>query len=112
MILKLLPPSGSLNWLLVAQELNDPSNWSVFLLNHGAETERFRFEQVAQELAVAPVTLTPYRLKCKMGTCTLEYGWDAEYDRIRKHAIAVAGKLEMELLLPEPGQVPIRAQAL
>lgn len=102
MKLTLLQPKGSLNWMLVAEEMTDPANWNQFLLNHGPDTERFQFEtaaeKVATEQSVKP--LTPYRLMCKRGLCGLEYDWSLEEPKIRAHARKVGEQLGVEIIVP------------
>ena len=93
MKLKLVTPRSSLYWTLVAEDLQDPSNWSVFLLNHGSETDRFQFEQAAERNLV----LTPYRLMCKRGICTLEYGGEADPRAVKAHAQSVSDLLSTPL---------------
>jgi hypothetical protein len=98
MKIKLVSPHSSLYWTIVAEDLQDPSNWSVFLLNHGAETDRYHFEQAAQQVsAERNMVLTPYRLMCKRGICTLEYGGETDPAAVMGHARRVADLLSTPL---------------
>jgi hypothetical protein len=109
MKLKLISPRSSLYWTIVAEELQDPGNWSVFLLNHGPDTERYEFEQVAHQTAgERNLVLTPYRLMCKRGICTLEYRGDTDPAAIKAHARCVADLLQTPLDLSEALLAPRR----
>ncbi len=112
MKLTLLQPKGSLNWMLVAEEMSDPANWNQFLLNHGPDTERFQFESAAEKAAAEhTVTLTPYRLMCKRGLCGLEYDWKSEEPKIRAHARKVGEQLGVEIQIAgsQPVSEPVSA---
>jgi hypothetical protein len=109
MKLKLVSPHSSLYWTIVAEELEDPSNWSVFLLNHGPETDRYQFEQAAQQASPdGKIVLTPYRLKCRRGMCTLEYGDEADRTAVMAHARRVADLLSTPLDMTEVQLAPRR----
>ena len=107
MKLKLVSPRASLYWTIVAEELQDPGNWSVFLLNHGPDTERYEYEQVAHRVAgERNLVLTPYRLMCRRGMCTLEYGGETDPAAILAHARRVADLLHTPLDLNEVELAP------
>ncbi len=109
MKLKLVSPRASLYWTIVAEELQDPGNWSVFLLNHGPDTDRYEFEQVAHQTAgERNIVLTPYRLMCKRGMCTLEYGGETDPAAMMDHARSVADLLHTPLDLGEVMFAPRR----
>jgi hypothetical protein len=109
MKLKLVSPRSSLYWTIVAEELLDPTNWSVFLLNHGPETDRYQFEQAAQPVASeSKIVLTPYRLMCRRGMCTLEYSDEADRAAVMAHARRVADLLSTPLDLNEVQLAPRR----
>jgi hypothetical protein len=101
MKLELMEPVRAWNWMLVASELQDPANWSVFLLNHGPDTQRYHFEAAVQQASSEKnVSLTPFRLKCQKGLCTLEYPWGANSQAVKAHAQRVAEILAMDIELP------------
>ena len=98
MKLSLIPPASFLNWILVAEDLSDPSDWSQFLLNHGPDSERFRFERVVQQTASeCNLSLSAYRLLCKRGTCAFEYAWETGEPELRQHALRVGELLGLEV---------------
>jgi hypothetical protein len=102
MKLKLVEPAAVRNWTLVADELQDPATWSVFLLNHGPETERYHFEAAVQKASSEKnVSLTPFRLRCKSGLCTLEYSWGVKSQAVKAHAQRVAELLSADIELPQ-----------
>ena len=102
MKLKLLAPASTRNWMLVAEGLVDPDNWSIFLLNHGPDTDRFRFESTVQQVsAETNAILNSYRLMCGRSLCAFEYAWQTPLAAVRSHAVRVAELLSIDIELPE-----------
>lgn len=98
MKLTLSSPSSFLHWMLIAEGLQDPADWSIFLLNHGPETERYRFEEAVQRASdETDLALATYRLMCKRGVCAMEYSRAATVDLIKAHANRVAELLSGEI---------------
>lgn len=101
MRLELHPPCGPLNWMLIARELEDPANWSVFLPNHGPDTDRYRFEEAAKQASgEQSVSLAAYRLLCEPTICSLEYFWSTNLSDIKQHALRVAQLLSLNIEVP------------
>lgn len=102
MRLKLIAPARMWYWMITADELQDPGNWSVFLLNHGPGTDRYIFEAAVMQASVEKsVALNSYRLGCKRGLCSLEYYRGSEPAAIRAHAQRVAEILSTNIEMPE-----------
>jgi len=99
MIIKLIQLPAT-NWLLIAQELNDPVTWDRFLPSHTADSDRYRFETMVRRTATN-VSLTPRKEMLKAGVSVFEYDWNSEEDEILAHAMDVAGQLDSELIIGE-----------
>lgn len=102
MKLKLLAPVSTRNWMLVAEGLVDPANWSIFLLNHGPDTDRYRFESTVQQVSAEKnAILNCYRLMCGRSLCAFEYAWQTTPAAAKAHAERVAELLSTDIELPE-----------
>lgn len=101
MIIKLYqPPSKS--WLLIAEELDDPATWDRFLPCHSASSDRGRFDSIAKEAASIDLKLKPSKDLLKRGTSVFEYDWQTDEGDVLIHAMQVADKLGLELLMDAP----------
>ena len=110
MKLKLLMPASSLNWMLLAEDLNDPADWSQFLLNHGPDTDRYRLEEAVQKASAEhQVVLSAYRLLCKRGQLGLEYAWQCDPRKVKAHAQRVAELLSTDIETPDLDAARLRA---
>lgn len=101
MIIKLFQPPTK-NWIIVAEELDDPATWDRFVPCQNADSERWKFDT-----AVKAATGTGLRLKaCKellaRGVSAFEYEWDTNEDELLSHAIQVAETLGVELSMGAP----------
>ena len=110
MKLKLLAPAGSLNWMLLSEELNDPADWSQFLLNHGPGTDRYCLEEAVQKASGEhQVVVIAYRLLCKRGQSGLEYAWQSDPRKVKAHALRVAELLGTDIQTPDAEAARLRA---
>lgn len=103
MIIKLFLPQTR-NWILVAEQLDDPASWDRFVPCHSHTSQRWQFESKAKELAETLSHSSPLKLKpCKdllsRGTSVFEYSWETEEDDILAHALQVAEAFELDLLM-------------
>ena len=101
MIIKLFQPLTR-NWLLIAEQLDDPPMWDRFLPCHAADSERSTFELTVKQLAGNTLSMTSYKDMLKCGVSVFEYNWDAKEDEILSHAMLVAESLGQELLMDAP----------
>ena len=113
MNLRLLPPAASLNWLLVAENLADAPNWSQFLLNHEPGSDRYRFEDVAQQVATElGIQLADCRRMCKRGSCAFEYNFGTDEGKIKSHHGRVAEMLGLNNETPVAVEAPVEAERI
>ena len=102
MIIKLFQPPSK-NWLIIADNLNDPAGWDRFVPCHTTASERWQFEcAVKVQAATNGLSLKPCKDLLKRGLCLFEYDWNTDDDDILQHAMQVAEKLNLELLMEEP----------
>ncbi len=101
MIIKLFHPAFN-NWLIVAEELDDPKVWDRFLPCHTVQSERWKFDTTVKELADSKLKLTLCRNFLKRGTSAFEYDWNAEETDVLDHAIRVAEELGLDLNFSPP----------
>lgn len=101
MIIKLFQPRNR-NWLLIAEQLDDPTSWDRFLPSHGADSQRWQFEITAKDTAQDKLKLKLCKELLKKGTSVLEYDWDSDEDEILAHALQVAERLNVELAMDAP----------
>ena len=101
MILRLFQPPHK-NWLLVAEQLDDPHNWDRFLPCHTATSQRWQFDCTAKQLAQGQVKLKLCNDMLKCGISVFEYDWETKEDEILAHAMDVAEKLGADLLMDAP----------
>jgi hypothetical protein len=102
MIIKLFQPSTR-NWLLIAEDLNDPAAWDRFVPTHGPDSERGKFDRSVMASAENGTKLKSCKELLKRGISVFEYDWATEEDVILCHAIAVAESLGLELLITSSG---------
>jgi hypothetical protein len=96
MIIKLIQPPAH-NWLIIADQLNDPETWTRFIPCHTADSERYKFETVIRTTCDDSITLKPSKELMKRGRCVYEYDWQVNETDILMHAMQVAEQLGMEL---------------
>jgi len=99
MIVRLIEPctlTATNNWMITAEGLNDPADWSRFHPFCSGDSERSRFEQAVREQSLRPAPCLCKSL-LKPGLSIFEYGWDASDDSILEHAIAVADRFQVDL---------------
>jgi hypothetical protein len=101
MILKLYQPAFN-NWLLIAEDLDDPSVWDRFLPCHTVESERWKFENTVKNLAGPNLKLALCRAYLRRGVSVFEYDWTMEEGDILDHAVRVADSFGIELLFSPP----------
>lgn len=103
MIIKLFLPQTK-NWILAAEQLDDPTGWDRFVPCHSQTSQRWQFEMTAKEIAETISKDHLCQLKpCKdllvRGTSVFEYSWDMEEDDILSHALLVADSFSLDLLM-------------
>jgi len=105
MIIKLFQPPAR-NWLLSAEQLDDPRTWDRFVPCHTTDSKRWQFDHAVKELAVTNgVLLKPCKDLLTRGVSVFEYDYNAEEDQILEHALQVCETLELDLIVgssPEP----------
>ncbi len=103
MIIRLFQPPTK-NWLLIAEQLDDPSTWDRFVPCHTTDSQRWQFECKVKE-AAGELTIKPCKDLMARGTSVFEYDWQIEEDDILSHAIKVAETLGFELLMGDVRRV-------
>jgi hypothetical protein len=103
MIIKLFQPVTG-NWLLIAEQLNDPQNWDRFVPSHSADSERFKFDNVTTRLAGSQMKLTICKELLKRGCSAFQYDWNTDEEVILNHAFLVAEVLEVNIEIGEPNR--------
>lgn len=103
MIIKLFLPQTR-NWILAAEQLDDPTGWDRFVPCHSQTSQRWQFENTVKDLAETISKDHLCRMKpCKdllaRGTSVFEYAWEMEEDDILSHALLVADNLALDLLM-------------
>ncbi len=98
MIMRLYQPPTN-NWLLVAEQLDDPPTWDRFLPSHTSSSQRWRFDNSVKEAASHGLKLKPCKELLRRGISAFEYDWAAPEDEILCHAMQVADALGLELLM-------------
>lgn len=103
MIIKLFLPQTR-NWILAAEQLDDPTGWDRFVPCHSQTSQRWQFENTVKDLAQSMSQDGVCQLKpCKdllaRGTSVFEYIWDMEEDDILSHALLVADSFGLDLLM-------------
>jgi hypothetical protein len=102
MIIKLFQPPTK-NWLVMAENLNDPAGWDRFVPCHTTASERWQFEcAVKVQAATNGLSLKLCKDLLKRGACLFEYDWNTDDDDILQHAMQVAERLNLDLLIEEP----------
>jgi len=96
MIIKLTNACAS-NWLLIADQLNDPEGWSRFVPCHPVDSDRSRFESLVAETAAYYVKLKACKHLLMRGRSAFEYDWEMEEETILGHAMEVAARLGIDL---------------
>lgn len=102
MIITLSQPPAK-NWLLIAEQLNDPATWDRFVPCHSADSERAVYDaQVKASACEAGVTVKPCKELLARGISVFEYDWNTLDDDILSHALTVAEQLGVELMMGTP----------
>lgn len=108
MRIKLFKPS-TYNWLLIAEDLDDPAVWDRFVPCHTAASQRWKFECVVKQYSASEgLKLKQCKELLTRGLSVYEYDWNAEDDQILSHAMAVAADMELDLLMEAPNPNPIK----
>ncbi len=103
MIIKLFqPPRG--NWLIIAEQLQDPATWDRFVPCHAHNSDRSMFDKLVAEKSDQSTRLKVCKELLKRGSSAYEYQWDTEEDAIISHALEVADALGVSLEVEAPGQ--------
>lgn len=103
MIIKLYLPQTK-NWILAAEQLDDPISWDRFVPCHTQTSQRWQFENTAKMLSEKIsqehfCKIKPCKELLSRGTSVFEYNWEMEEDDILAHALLVADSLELDLLM-------------
>ena len=101
MIIKLYQPPTK-NWLLIAEQLDDPSTWDRFVPCHSPSSQRGLFDKVAKELADSNFQLKLCKDILSRGTSVFEYSWDSAEDDILTHALQVAEAFGLDIRMEPP----------
>jgi hypothetical protein len=102
MIIKLFQPASK-NWLLIAEQLDDPETWDRFVPCHTTKSQRWQFESTVKEHAAGlGLKLKVCKDLLKHGTSVFEYDWNTLDDDILGHAMQVADILQIELQMGAP----------
>jgi hypothetical protein len=96
MIIKLFQPPTH-NWLIIAEQLDDPPTWDRFVPCHSAESQRWKFDSAVKDAAGNGLTVKPHKNMLARGVSAFEYDWNAGDDDVLQHAIQVADTLGLEL---------------
>lgn len=110
-IIKLIQPPTR-NWILIADELDDPRGWDRFLPCQTVSSERRCFDSAVKQTAAGRFKISPCKDLLKSGTSVFEYAWEADEWDILIHAMDVAESLGLDLLLGSETQAsasPLRA---
>ena len=108
MIIKLFHPPAN-NWLLVAEQLDDPANWDRFIPCHTIDSQRWQFDStVKHTAAVSALKVKPCKELLVRGMSVFEYDWECDDDLILAHAIHMAEHFDTDLLLEAPVGLPSR----
>ena len=96
MIIKLFQPAFN-NWLIIAEELDDPKVWDRFLPCHTVESERWKFDSTVKALANPSLKITVCRNYLRRGVSVFEYDFNSEENDVLEHAMCVAEAMGLEL---------------
>jgi hypothetical protein len=110
MIIKLFQPPTK-NWLLIAEQLDDPETWDRFIPCHTVTSQRWRFDCTVKQSCSDLLKLKSCKDLLKRGTSIFEYDWTVEEDDILSHAIQIAEKFDLELSMEAPSLTPFRTAA-
>lgn len=109
MQLRLLEPNAR-NWIIVAEELNDPQEWNRFVPCHTHDSERFLFESTVRTLD-ASIKLAVCKELLTAGVCAFEYSWDTDEDALLQHAMKLADRLAVDLQIGDEPPAPTSKSA-
>jgi hypothetical protein len=102
MIIRLYQPPTK-NWLLVAEQLDDPPTWDRFVPCHTTQSQRWQFECAVKEKAAENgLKLQPCKEMLCCGLGVFEYDWNSNDDDILSHAMLVAESFGLELAMESP----------
>lgn len=105
MIIKIFQPPTH-NWLLIADQLDDPEGWTRFVPCHTATSQRFLFETTVRE-SVGPIKLKACKELFARGRSVFEYDWESDENEILAHAMDIADKLQAELVISDSTSEPL-----
>src|SRR5580658_7723889 len=100
MIIKIVQPPTN-NWLLIADQLNDPETWSRFVPCHTNDSERYLFETTVRSGDCATKLKARKELMFR-GRSVFEYDWQMDESDILAHAMQIADQLGSELTIGDP----------
>ena len=102
MIIKLFQPTTK-NWLLIAEQLDDPATWDRFVPCHTSDSQRWNFDStVKTQASSCGLILKPCKDLLTRGISVFEYDWNSADDDILMHAMQVAETLQVELSMEAP----------
>jgi hypothetical protein len=110
MIIKLFKPATR-NWLIIAEQLDDPQMWDRFIPCHTVTSERWLFDCAVKQSCHGEMLLRSCKELLKRGTSVFEYDWIVDEEEILGHAILIAEKFGLELSMEEPASDTKRAAA-
>jgi hypothetical protein len=102
MIITLIQPPTK-NWILVADQLDDPATWDRFVPCHTTDSQRWLFDCTVKEQAAGNgLKLKPCKDLIRKGASVFEYDWNTLEDDILLHAMQVAEMLGIDLMMSAP----------
>lgn len=101
MIITLFQPPAR-NWLLIADQLDDPPTWGRFVPSISPNSQRARFDGAAKDAAGGAVKIQVRKDLLVRGLSVFEYDWNTLDDDILAHAMRVSESLDVELLMGAP----------
>lgn len=101
MIITLFQPQAR-NWLLIADQLDDPPTWDRFVPSISPDSQRARFDGAAKDAAGSAVKIQVRKDLLVRGLSVFEYDWNTLDDDILAHAMQVAESLDVELFMGAP----------
>ncbi len=98
MNVRLIEPTAR-NWILVAENLRDPKDWSCSSPCHTADSDRCAFEKAVRQAALPSCKFSLCEDLLAPGICAIEYSWNVNSAVALDHALKVGDLLQTELLM-------------